>query len=111
MTLIKITGIKNPKIIFFERDDIMIKALRLGNIDVALVDGPTAHYWNINSSGTLVALGEPMTFGAGIGIAINQGNFQLLSVLNPALLDYQNSPAFKEDYHKYLIHFSAQKSP
>lgn len=109
--LIKLMGIKKPKVTLFNQDDVLIQALRSGKIDAALVDDPTAQYWNMNSSGALVALGVPITFGAGIGIAISRDNFQLLSILNPALLDYQNSEAFTEDYHKYLIHFSTPTSP
>lgn len=105
MTLIKAMGIIKPKITLFEQDDIMIQALRQGRIDFALVDAPTAHYWSINSSGALAALGEPMIFGSGMGIAMNRDNFRLLGIINPALLEYQNSEAFKDDYHKYLIHF------
>ncbi|STX38698.1 putative amino acid ABC transporter, periplasmic binding protein [Legionella feeleii] len=111
LSLIKMMGVKKPKVILFEHDNLMIQALRSGAIDIAFVDNPTAHYWHMNSSGSLRAMGEPITFGAGIGIAVNRNNFKLLSIINPALLDYQNSEAFKEDYHKYLLHFSTDTSP
>ncbi|KTD64306.1 transporter substrate-binding domain-containing protein [Legionella spiritensis] len=100
---LNIIGVNNPDIISYDQNDIMIDALHQGKIDFVLVDAPTTHFWNLHSSGALVALGEPMAFGAGLGIAIHPDNRQLLERINHALIVYHNSENFKEDYEKYLI--------
>ncbi|HHF7344863.1 TPA: transporter substrate-binding domain-containing protein [Legionella feeleii] len=103
--VVKTLGIANVKTVKFDRLDSMIEALEEGDIDFALMDEPTALYWQSQSSGSLTVVGEPFIYGFGLGIAVNRGETDLLQVLNKALLQYQNSDEFKLNYQKYIAHF------
>jgi len=83
----------------------VVEALQAGEIDLALVDDPTAEYWNIHSSGALIVLGKPFNYGFGLGIAVNQSNPVLLQQINQALRQYHDSPQFKTDFDSYFNHF------
>ena len=103
---LKAMGVTDSQITLFNDDNALVQALSQDKIGLALIDNPTAIYWQKHSSGALVPLGQPMPFGFGIGIAINRNNTALLEAINMALLDYQNSDEFSSNYHKYLSHLS-----
>lgn len=103
--VVKTLGIPNVKMVKFDRLDFMIEALQEGKINFALMDDPTALYWQSQSSGTLTVVGEPFIYGFGLGIAVNRGETDLLQAINKALLQYQNSEEFKLNYQKYIAHF------
>lgn len=95
-------GIKNVKIRLYERLEDMLDALNKGQVDYLLIDDPTAVFWAANSAGAFVAVGKPLVYGFGYGIAVNINNKPLLDTINKALLQYQNSEDFKRNYFKYL---------
>jgi polar amino acid transport system substrate-binding protein len=95
-------GIKNANIKLYDRLEDMLDALNRGRIDYLLIDDPTAVFWAANSAGTFVAVGQPLVYGFGYGIAVNLNNKPLLDTINKALLQYQNSEDFKRNYFKYL---------
>ncbi|KTD24234.1 MULTISPECIES: transporter substrate-binding domain-containing protein [Legionella] len=96
----------NSQIVVFKDDSSLIQGLNQRKIDFGLIDNPTAIYWQEHSSGMLGIKGKPMLYGLGLGIAISQANLDLLDEINMALLEYQSSDDFINDYHKYLSHFS-----
>lgn len=95
-------GVVKPNIIYFNHENDMIEALNTGSIDLALVDEPTASYWAGHSAGSLVAFGKTITYGFGLGIAVNKAQTALLKQINAAIFQYQRSPNFKVDYATYL---------
>ncbi|ARG98836.1 transporter substrate-binding domain-containing protein [Legionella micdadei] len=98
-------GVRNPSIISYSRNVDVVDALNNGDVDIALMDDPTAKYWEIESSGSLIALGQPFVYGFGIGIAVNREQITLLEQINKALIQYQNSNDFKQNYDRYLKQF------
>lgn len=102
--LITSMGIIDPQVVTYATLDDSIEALYNGEIDLALMDAPTAFYWQSQASG-LRMLGQPFAYGYGLGIAVNQNNQTLLQQINQVLLQYQNSDAFKLAYQKYIAHF------
>lgn len=89
----------------FDRTEEMLEALSTNEIDFVLMDNPAALYWSANSSGRLLVTGSPMLVGYGLGIAVNRENSQLLKSLNDALVEYQRSDKYKENYNKYMMNF------
>lgn len=83
----------------------VIEALQNGDIDIALMDNPTAEYWDIHSSGSLIVLGKPFNYGFGLGIAVNKGDPVLLQQINQALVQYHQSEAYKTDTTNYFSDF------
>lgn len=98
-------GIKNPKITIFESEDSLIEALSAGDIEVGLMDAPTAKYWENHSADKLKVLGPQFPFGFGYGIAVNKNNLVLLQALNEKIQEFQQSKAFKEAYKMYFEEF------
>ncbi|MBA2657922.1 MAG: transporter substrate-binding domain-containing protein [Tatlockia sp.] len=98
-------GIKNARIVQFKQLDSVISALNDGEIDVALMDEPSARYWQLQTSNNLIVLGKPIVYGYGLGIAINKEEPNLLIQVNNALLQYQNSDDYRQNYDRYMVHF------
>lgn len=98
-------GVKNPNIVTFKDAPHLIDALQNGDVDIALMDAPSAMYWQSQSSGILSVLGESFPSGFGLGIAVNRDEVDLLNQINKALLLYHNSPEFKREFDKYIAHF------
>ncbi|RUR11316.1 transporter substrate-binding domain-containing protein [Legionella sp. km772] len=106
--LIKHVGIENPEIVSFVNLNTLVDALNKGEIHVGLMDNPSALYWQSRSSGVLSVLGEPINYGIGFGIAISRDNAPLLSLINKALLEYQDSKHYEVNYHSYLSYYDYQ---
>ena len=96
-------GITNPQVVLFSDSENLINALNLGNIFVALVEDPTATYWQIHSSGHLKAMGDLVTptLGFGLGIATRHDD-PLLTSINVALLDFEDTDEFKQVFTMYF---------
>jgi len=98
-------GFADDNIIQYPQPEAMIEALQSGKIKAALMDAPAALYWQSQASSTLATLGTPLSYGFGLGIAINRNNVTLLQQINQAIILYQNSPLFKDNYNRYLTYF------
>lgn len=100
----QVRAMKNfkPKIVKFKYNADMIEALSSGAIDIAIVDNPTAIYWQNHSSGEIIALGKPFNYGFGLGIAVNQAYPELIPKINQAIETYQTTSAFKQLYQMYF---------
>lgn len=98
-------GVKNAKLIAYNDIPSMIDALNKGKLDLALLDAPSAIYWQAQSSGKLSVWGEPLLFGYGFGIAVDPNKPELLQDINRALAIYHESEEFKSDYNKYISNF------
>lgn len=94
--------IKTANIKEYPDVDSQLAALSNNEIDIIILDNPTAVYWASNSSNTFQLAGPRYVYGFGLGIAINKTEVDLLREINRALLEYQNSNAFKLNYNKYL---------
>ncbi|ARG98667.1 transporter substrate-binding domain-containing protein [Legionella micdadei] len=103
---LKSMGVQDSQIVLYKDDDSLIQGLSHHEIDFGLIDNPSAIYWQRHSAGMLAVVGKPMPYGLGIGIAVSQTSLDLLSEINMALLQYQNSDDFIKNYHKYLSHLS-----
>ncbi|MGM9453771.1 transporter substrate-binding domain-containing protein [Legionella bozemanae] len=98
-------GVKNPNVKFYAGIQEQLAALSGGNVDIILLDNPTATYWASNSANTFRLIGPRYMYGYGYGIAVSPANADLLTKLNQALIQYQNSDEFKQNYNKYLYQF------
>ncbi|ASQ45321.1 transporter substrate-binding domain-containing protein [Legionella clemsonensis] len=103
--VINALGIRDPKIISFNDAPSLIDALQAGKVEIVLMDNPSAMYWQAQSSGRLKVLGQPFSYGFGLGIAVNRNNAELLNQINQALIKFQNSNAFKREFNKYIAFF------
>lgn len=103
--LLKSMGITTAKIIEYDIYSFLIEALRDGKIKFALIDNPSAIYWQTQSSGIFKAFGEPIPFGSGYAIAVNHQNTRLLEYINKALIEYKTSYEYKRDYETYISSF------
>lgn len=97
--------LKNTNFIFFDQDDALIDALKVGKIKFALIDSYTASYWEVNSSNTIKDLGPITAIEYFAVIAINPNDLVLQHEINQALTDYLHSQEFMTNYHDNLIHF------
>ncbi len=94
--------INNARLITFERDGDMLDALRANTIDVALLSRLQANYWQIHSSNILKNIGPSFPIGLGFSIAIAPNKMILTNILNAALIQYQESQDYKQNYHLYF---------
>jgi polar amino acid transport system substrate-binding protein len=97
-------GIDHPIIRQYGTDDNIISALANKEIDFAIMEEETAKYWRGVMPNVLSILGKQIPYPYGLAIAVGKGNKALLDVLNQALLTYQNSQAFKNNYNTYLVY-------
>jgi polar amino acid transport system substrate-binding protein len=98
-------GIKDPIIKTYLGYQGALKALTDKKVDYILLDNPTALYWAANSSGGFKVIGQPYVYGFGIGIAVSNKEGNLIPALNKALLQYQNSGGYRQNYHRFLESF------
>lgn len=98
-------GIKNPVMKEYDSVGKLLEGLNAGEVDYILVDNPTAVYWAANSGDSLTTVGPAFSYGYGYGIAIQPSNNDLLKEINQALVQYENSPDYKQNYNRYLAEF------
>ena len=98
-------GVKDANIKEYPSVADQLTALNKGEVDIILLDNPTANYWASNSSDTFKLVGPAYIYGYGLGIAINASEGALLASLNQALVQYQNSTEYKQNYNQYLFEF------
>ncbi|CAM3037861.1 arginine ABC transporter substrate-binding protein [Legionella steigerwaltii] len=102
---LKEMGVNNPNIKEYAGIEDQLAALSRGDVDVILLDNATAIYWASNSADTFKLIGPPYMYGSGYGIVVNPANPNLLTELNQALVKFQNSDEYKQNYNKYLLEF------
>ncbi|EHL31287.1 transporter substrate-binding domain-containing protein [Legionella drancourtii] len=98
-------GVKNPKLKMYASVSDQLTGLNKNEVDIILLDNPTATYWASNSSDTFQLAGPAYMYGYGLGIAVNPSETSLLTSLNQVLLQYQNSTEYKQNYDRYLLEF------
>lgn len=89
----------------FADDGQLIDALNKKDIDLGLTDNETAIYWQNQSSNKIVALGKPIKYGLGYGIATNLNDMELNKQINIALDNYHKDIQFKNDFDTYIKEF------
>lgn len=99
-------GLDKVRIKTYAQDNQMIDALSQNKVDLVLTDNETAVYWQNHSSGKLIALGRPLKYGYGYGIAINKKDPDLVRSINRALSRYHKSMQFRSNYSTYIAGFS-----
>jgi polar amino acid transport system substrate-binding protein len=98
-------GINNPIVKSYDGDPEALKGLSNKEVDYVLLDNPTALYWAANSSGAFKVIGKPFAYGFGIGIAVSKADINLIPELNKALIEYQGSTDYQQNYHRFLETF------
>lgn len=98
-------AVKDPIIKTYVGYQEALKALTNKDIDYILLDNPTALYWAANSSGTFKVVGEPYVYGFGIGVVVSNDDRDIIPALNQALLQYQNSDEYKQNFKRFLESF------
>lgn len=103
-------GIINPTIITYSGYQSSgyqeaLTALKNKQVDYILLDNAGALYWAANSGGAFKVVGEPYPYGFGMGIAISPQDRNMLPMINRALLQYQNSIDYWQNYRRYLQTF------
>ncbi|KTD73889.1 transporter substrate-binding domain-containing protein [Legionella tucsonensis] len=102
---LKEMGVQNPNVKYYTGIQEQLAALSGGKVDIILMDNSTAVYWASNSANTFRLIGPRYMYGYGYGIVVNPADSDLLTKLNQALVQYQNSKEFKHNYNKYLYQF------
>lgn len=97
-------GINNASIKEYSRFENLLEGLSNNEVDYILVDDPTAIFWAANS-GILMTVGPALQYGYGFGIAVQPNNTVLLDSINKSLQQYLTSPAYKQNFDKYLATF------
>ncbi|QDP71174.1 transporter substrate-binding domain-containing protein [Legionella israelensis] len=97
-------GLQNTRVIPYDDVHSLIEALGNDDVDVVLLDNPSAVFWEHQSGGRFKTLGMPFDYGFGLAVAVNKENETLLTQINAALLNYQNSGEYQKNYRKYLEH-------
>lgn len=98
-------GVKNPVIKEYSSVNDQLAALGRDDVDFILLDNATAMYWALNSSKTFKLIGPSFLYGYGYGIALSHNDPNLITELNNALVQYQNSNEYKQNYNKYFAGF------
>ena len=98
-------GVNKPIIQTYAGYEDALKALTNKEVDYILLDNPTALYWAANSSGVFKVVGQPYVYGFGIGIAVSNADKDMIPALNDALIQYQNSQDYKQNYQRFLESF------
>lgn len=98
-------GVQSAKIIPYDTVGLLLEALQNNKVDFVLMNNRAAIYWDANTPGDIRPVGDPLSFGLGVGVAVDKNNPALLQQINKALLQYQNSPEFKQNYDRYLKQF------
>lgn len=80
----------------------MLVALSDKDIDVALLDGPNAIYWDANSNNIYQNVGNSIPLGLGYGIIANKSLFDLIAKINQALLSMENDGSYLNIYNTYF---------
>lgn len=99
---IRFMDIKKPKIFSFPQDSEIIHALQINTISLALLTAPKVRYWQSNTSGIFKPIGKPFPVGFGFAVAINPADTTLIREVDLALLDYQDSDEYKQNYNMYI---------
>lgn len=95
-------GLNNSLIEAYTGYQNAINALANKEVDYLLVDNPTALYWAANSTGKFKVVGPPIPYGFGVGIAVSNRASLIMPLLNKAILQYQESIEYKQNYRRYL---------
>lgn len=97
--------LKKINVIRFTTDNQLIDALNQKNIDLILTDNATALYWQNHSSNQIYAIGKPIKYGIGYGIATNLKELELNKQINKILNDYHQSIQYRADYQAFIETF------
>jgi polar amino acid transport system substrate-binding protein len=98
-------GVQNATITEYASTEDELNALKNGKLDYVLLDNATALFWVSNTSNIFKMIGPPLRYGYGYGIALNASEPNLVNSINEALLQYQNSEEYTENYRRYFSEF------
>ena len=97
-------NIKNASIESYENANEAIEKLNEESLDYLLMDDQAAKFWQFQTSGILLVVGEPIDYGGGYGIAINLNNLALQGSINNILDNYMKTGRYQKDIQKYFGH-------
>lgn len=80
----------------------MLVALTDGTIDVVLLDGPNAVYWDANSNNLYQPVGKPINTGIGYGFIANKNAQAVILKINQALIAIENDDTYLKIYNTYF---------
>lgn len=81
----------------------LLNAFTDGAIDAAFINESSAVYWHQMSQGKFKFLGQPITFGHGLGFVALPQNSALINRINQALQNIENDGNYIKLYKAYLI--------
>lgn len=80
-----------------------LTALTYKQINLLILDYPTARYWVLQNPNTFQIIAEPIDLGLGFGIAVNKRNDVLLAKLNNALMTIKQNGVYQQILSKYDV--------
>ena len=80
----------------------MLIALANRNIDVVLLDGANAVYWEANSNNLYQTVGKPINTGLGYGFIANKNAQEVVLKINQALLSMESDGSYLKIYNTYF---------
>lgn len=95
-------GVPADQIKTFETESEIISAIKSNFVDVGFMNSYIANYWQRNVGGLIHDIGQPVVIGFGLGLIVNPSRLDILTQLNLAIYNYQNSPDFKKNFDTYL---------
>lgn len=99
---LKRLNLQGVRLYEYTYDSQLIDALSSKKVDLVLTDNATAVYWQYHSSEKMIAIGKPIKYGFGYGIASNLRDKDLHQEINMALAKYHKSMHFENDFETYL---------
>ena len=95
----KINGIK---LVEYPAAADLFQAVANHNVDLIVIDGPTAQFWVNNNEHLFKLVGEPIPAGIGYGIMANLSHLTLITNVNRALLEMERDGSYLALYERYF---------
>lgn len=100
---------KDAKILFKAEQSELVEALMNNQVDIVVLDNPSAIWWSLHSSGKAKVVGKPFKVGQGLGIAVASKAREHIPIINQAILNWQKDGSFQKMYNTYFNPVHTQK--
>ena len=93
---------KSSKLIAYETNKHLLEALKNDEVEIILIDAPSAHFWHAQSKGALIEQGSRFILGKGIGLIVSNRRQNFIPIINNRILTMQKTGEFHRLYHIYF---------